>query len=271
MLFESEIKRIYDASPEHEWERLNRHRTELAVTLRALKEHLPPSPAKILDCGGGPGRYAIELARQGYQVTLFDLSDGNIALAKTKATAANVDLAGIHQGTATDLSRYANNTFDAVLLMGPLYHLLENKDRQEAIAEANRVLKPGGILFAAFITRYAPLKWSAANDPEWFFTHQDEAFAILETGKLPPRGISDGEFVAYFAHPAEVKPLIGEQGFWIKNLIGLEGLVSEIEEKVNLLSGDAWNSWVDLNYKLASDPSLHGAAEHLLAIAIKPE
>lgn len=75
----------YDAHPEHEWERLQRHRTEFAVTLRALDTYLPPPPATILDIGGGPGRYAIELARLGYEVTLLDLSQANLALAKDKA------------------------------------------------------------------------------------------------------------------------------------------------------------------------------------------
>jgi ubiquinone/menaquinone biosynthesis C-methylase UbiE len=68
------IRRYTDKRTEQEWERLGRHRTEFAVTIRALAGHLPPPPARVLDCGGGPGRYAIELARRGYDVTLFDLS-----------------------------------------------------------------------------------------------------------------------------------------------------------------------------------------------------
>lgn len=270
MLFESEIKRIYNSKPEFEWERLDRHRTEFAVTLRALDEFLPPAPAKILDCGGGPGRYALELTRLGYEVTLFDLSEGNISLARDKAAKANINLRCIHQGTATDLSRYANNTFDAVLLMGPLYHLLNEADRQQALAEAYRVTKIGGMFFAALITRYAPIKWSAAHDPEWAFTHPDEARTILDTGKLPPRGENEGEFVAYFAHPSEAAPLIEAPGFKIKTILGVEGLVSELEEKINQLTGEAWEYWVELNYKVAADPSLHGAAEHLLVVAVKP-
>ena len=100
------IQALYDRNPEQEWDRMDRHPTEFAVTLRALAEHLPPPPASILDCGGGPGRYAIELAGQGYQVTLFDLSPGNLALAEAKAQEADVTLAGLLQGTAIDLSRF---------------------------------------------------------------------------------------------------------------------------------------------------------------------
>jgi SAM-dependent methyltransferase len=270
MLFESEIKRIYNSRPEYEWERLERHRTEFAVTLRTFSDFLPPIPGKILDCGGGPGRYAIELSKRGYKVQLFDLSEGNLKLAREKAELSNIKLV-CDQGNATDLSRFGNGEFDAVLLMGPLYHLLDEADRHQAINEAYRVLKPGGMFFAAFITRYAPIKYCVVHEPHWPINHPELTEAILETGEFPPRGENDGEFVAYLAHPTEVKPLIESHGFNVKIVLGVEGLVSEIEEKVNELTGEAWDYWVDLNYKVAADPCLHGAAEHLLAVAEKPK
>lgn len=264
------IRTLYDQQPEREWERLERHRTEFALTLRALAEHLPPPPARVLDCGGGPGRYAIELARRGYDVTLFDLSTECLRLAQEKAAQAGVTLAGYEQGTATDLSRFPDDAFDALLLMGPLYHLLEEKDRQQALAEAQRVLKPGGILFAAFISRYAALRWAAAHEPTWPLEHSELAEMILTTGVLPPRGESDAEFIAYFAHSSEVVPLFQNVVFEIVTVLGIEGLVSMVEDGVNALSGEAWDTWVDLNYRIAADPSIHGCVEHLLVVAVKP-
>src|SRR5512139_602399 len=121
------VASYYDQKPEIEWQRMDRHRTEHALTIKTLQFHLPPPPACILDCGGGPGRYAIELARQGYKVTLFDLSAGNLDLGREKAAQAGVSLA-FEQGTALDLSRFAAGEFDAVLLLGPLYHLLTVED-----------------------------------------------------------------------------------------------------------------------------------------------
>ncbi len=167
------VQALYDSTSEREWQRIDRHRTEFAVTLRTLAEHLPPPPARILDCGGGPGRYAIELARQGYEVTLFDLSAGNLALAHAKADEAGVSFTAIAQGTATDLSRYGDASFDVVLLMGPLYHLLEEHERFSAVAEVRRVVRPGGLVFAAFITRYAAHRWAdlstrVSSDPVLF-------------------------------------------------------------------------------------------------------
>ena len=81
------VEAMYDADSEREWQRLVRHRTEFGVTMRALDDYLPSAPAKILDIGGGPGRYAIVLTQQGYEVTLLDLSQNNLTLARQKAAA----------------------------------------------------------------------------------------------------------------------------------------------------------------------------------------
>jgi SAM-dependent methyltransferase len=264
------IEGYYDRQPEYEWERLERHRTEFAVTERALCEHLPPPPATVLDCGGGPGRYALSLAQRGYQVTLFDLSTQNLELARRQAAAVGEVLAGYDQGDATDLSRYAACSFDAVLLMGPLYHLLQLDERRQALSEAYRVLKPGGPLLAAFLTRYAVARYCAAHEPMWPLEEPALWKSVMEAGILEPRGEVSSAFVAYGARPAEVPPLLRDAGFELLSLLGAEGLVSMIEETVNALGGPAWEFWADLNYALAPDTSLHGAVEHLLAVAVKP-
>ena len=264
------VQRMYDLGPQREWERAERHRTEFAVTLRALAEHLPPPPARVLDCGGGPGRYAIELARQGYDVTLFDLSAECLRLARKKAGEAKVTLAAYEHGTATDLSRLPDESFDALLLMGPLYHLLEESERVQALREARRVLKPGGVLFVAFITRQAALRSAAVLEPYWPLEEPDLLELIISAGQLPPGGAQESGFVAYFAHPREVVPLCRGEGFEVRTVLGVEGLVSMIEEQVNALDGPAWQAWVDLNWRVAPDPSLHGGVEHLLVVAHKP-
>ncbi len=82
-----QIEQYYDDSPQREWERLERHRTEFAVASRVLTDTLPAPPASLLDVGGGPGRYALMLAEYGYLVTLLDLSQKNLAFARGKAEA----------------------------------------------------------------------------------------------------------------------------------------------------------------------------------------
>jgi S-adenosylmethionine-dependent methyltransferase len=264
------VQNLYRSTPEREWQRMERHRTEFAVTLRALDAHLPPAPARVLDCGGGPGRYAIALAQRGYEVTLFDLSPELLAMAREKATEAGVTLRGFEQGTATDLSRFADDSFDAVLLMGPLYHLLDERDRKQALAEAYRVVKPGGSVFAAFITRYAAHIDAVARYPAQAYEQAQDYCHIAQTGLLPPRADGAVAFTAYFAHPTDVAPLCCSVGLDVLTVLGVEGVVSGRESLVNALDGPVWDFWLDVNYEVAHDPVIHGGVEHLLAVCHKP-
>jgi S-adenosylmethionine-dependent methyltransferase len=260
------IQALYDSDPEREWQRMDRHRTEFAVTLKALRAHLPAAPARILDCGGGPGRYAIALAQLGYGVTLFDLSPGLLDIAVRQAANAGVCLDAVEQGTATDLSRFPDASFDAVLLMGPLYHLLEESQRVQALRETYRVVKPGGTVFAAFIARYAGHIDAAARYPERAPETPELFSQILKTGLLPPDPDGKPGFVAYFAHPQEVAPLCNQAGLEVEAVLGVEGVVSGHERLINALDGEAWTFWVDVNYDIAQDPSIHGGVEHLLVV-----
>jgi SAM-dependent methyltransferase len=264
------IESYYDQQVEQEWGRLANHRMEFALTLRALAEHLRPPPARLLDCGGGPGRYALELAGWGHEVTLFDLSPLCLQAARQKAAEAGLALAGIEQGTAVDLSRFESGTFDGVLLLGPLYHLLQEDERRRALREVKRVLAPGGLLCAAFITRYAVIRFSAVYDPLWVLEDADRLAMLLDTGVLRGRRSGQPGFLAHYVHPREVAPLVESEGFEMITLLGAEGVLSMIEEKVNELSGAAWDAWVDLNYQVADDPTILGCVGHLLAVARKP-
>ncbi|HYN88979.1 MAG TPA: class I SAM-dependent methyltransferase [Ardenticatenaceae bacterium] len=264
------IEGFYDESTQREWERLEQHRTEFAVTVRALHDFLTPPPARVLDVGGGPGRYAIALAHRGYQVTLVDLSRRNLQAAAEHARVAGAQVENFVHADATDLSFAASSSFDAVLLLGPLYHLLEVEERRAALREAHRVLAPGGTIFAAFITRYAPVRYAAKHDPALIVTRRAELDEFLESGRLRP-GPNGGFGDAYLAHSAEIRPLLADAGFDCLTVVACEGVVSMIEERVNELEGELWDAWVELNYRLGADPSVHGGAEHLLYVGRKPQ
>lgn len=131
----SRVESFYDAYGEREWLRLERHRTEFAVTLRALNAALPPTPARVLDIGAGPGRYSVALAAQGYQVTLVDLSATQLAQARDHAERSAVSLEAVVQADALALPATVVDPYDAVLLFGPLYHLKQmNAGRRSSTA-----------------------------------------------------------------------------------------------------------------------------------------
>jgi S-adenosylmethionine-dependent methyltransferase len=264
------IRQYYDRSPQREWERAERHRTEFAITWKALEAYLPPPPARLLDCGGGPGRYAIALAQRGYAVSLFDLSPESLAFARQRALDTGIALQSYDLGDATDLSCYSDGGFDAVLLMGPLYHLLELEQRQRALQEARRVLRPDGVLFAAFISRFAGHIRAAGRDPLLPVREAEISAAILLTGKLAAREDQPQGFVAYMAHPSDVSPLLWSAGFELLETLSLEGLIGGCEGQVNTLQGEAWETWLAINWQAAHDPSLFGASQHLLAVGRRP-
>lgn len=265
----SKVESFYNNNAEREWERLERHRTEFAVTMRAFEDYLPRPPATILDIGGGPGRYSIALTQQGYSVTLLDFSSGLLEFARDKAAESGVELVGYVHADATDLDEIGADSYDVVLLMGPLYHLLRMAERRDAVSEAYRVLKARGLLFASFISRYAGVRWAAKYGPNWIVDAAQSVEDLLVTGinRPPP----DGGFTdSYFAHPSEIAPLMKNGGFEPVEVLACEGVVSMIEEEINELMGETWEAWVNMNYLLGKDPTVHGAAEHLLCVARKP-
>jgi SAM-dependent methyltransferase len=268
------VEAHYDLHAAREWERLERHRTEFAITCRVLAEFLPSPPGRILDVGGGPGRYAIHLTRLGYRVTLFDLSQRSLDLALEMASREGVYLLPPVHGDAMALpdvigGEATTELYDAVLLMGPLYHLLTAHDRLAAVREAYRVLRPGGLVFAAFITRFAPLRDVAVHSPRWILDHPNRYRLLLDEGQNPAR--DDSAFPdSYFAHADEIAPLMEDGGFREESLFGCEGILGGHEEAVNALEGELWDAWVELNYRLSREPTLRGAADHLLYVGSRP-
>ena len=125
-------------------------------TQSILSRYLPPAPAVIFDVGGGAGIYAFSLAEQGHQVHLFDPVELHLEQARAQAAKSGVALASITRGDARKLE-VPSRSADAVLLLGPLYHLVECADRLQSLREARRILKPGGSVFAAGISRFATL------------------------------------------------------------------------------------------------------------------
>ena len=124
------VREFYDQGAEYEWARLEQHPFEFLLTTWMMDQYIRPGDS-VLDIGGGPGRYSIYFAEKGCAVTLAELSGGNVELAKKKAAEAGVALTA-HAVNCLELEALELGQFDHVFLMGPLYHLLDEKDRVRA-------------------------------------------------------------------------------------------------------------------------------------------
>ncbi|MHB1317832.1 MAG: class I SAM-dependent methyltransferase [Anaerolineae bacterium] len=264
----SDIEQLYSRDPDREHERLERHQLEYDLTWRYLERYLPPT-GDILEIGAATGRYTVELARRGYRVTAVDLSA--VALERCRQHVCEAGLAGRVTYAVAD-ARALNNlreaAYDAVLLMGPLYHLVLEPDRRLALAQAYARLRPGGILASAFISRYGIMGDLMRNVPHWI-EDSDEVSAILDLGR-DPEHYPLGQFRGYFATVEEIAPLHEKQGFRTLTVAAVEPAISADDETYNRLEGVQRRLWLELLDRISTEPSIVGASRHLLYIGRRP-
>ena len=155
-MVDAEILAYYEHGLERDRLASGRQRIEFLRIWDLLERFLPAAPATVVDVGGGAGAYAIPLASAGYQVHLIDPVPLHVEQAAVASRQARTPLAGISAGDARDLPA-ADGSADAVLLLGPLYHLTSREDRLTALREARRVLRPAGITVAKALSRFYPV------------------------------------------------------------------------------------------------------------------
>jgi ubiquinone/menaquinone biosynthesis C-methylase UbiE len=270
------VKAYYASFGEREWERLRNPDDgfmEYAITRKMLSKYLKPK-SRILDIGGGPGRYAMWLAHHHHHVVLADLSPELLAVARVKLSEAGetANVEEIVQADACDLSRWPDNSFDAVLSMGPLYHLIDANDRIKALSELLRVLRSDGVAFVALMPRYAFLRRTLAMPDERRHLLQPEFVAnILEKGEF----INDipGRFTnGYGVRPAEVSPFFEKHGFKTLTLMAAEGIAGNLQRILSELEQNdpaTYQTALDVILSTANDPAILGMASHLLYIGKK--
>jgi S-adenosylmethionine-dependent methyltransferase len=264
----SDIRAFYDKNVEKEHGRLERHPIERDVTWRYLDTYLPPA-GKILDIGAGTGAYTIPLAKRGYSVTAADLSTALIdACEKRVREAALENKVTCIVADARDLSKVTEADFDAVLLMGPLYHLILEEDRKIAVKEAFNRLKPGGIIFSSFISRYGIWGDVMKNLPNYIEKQEDLKF-VLERGRDAELPAWEASFRAYFATVSETIPLHEQQGFKTLVVAGVEPAGIAADETYQGLTDMHRKLWLDLLFNISKEESIVGASCHLLYIGRK--
>ena len=242
------VRKNYDLNAQKEWERLGGFSFEFEIAKRYLKKFMRGKT--VLDIGGGPGRYSVYLAELGYDVTLVDLSEGNVELAKRKFREYGVN-AEAHVCDARDLSALGLGKFDNVLLMGPLYHLSAVSDREKCVTEAKKHLADDGVLFASFITITAGLNYYYDTAPENLI---DEPALDLFDRMAKDETWSGRAFTqATFINSIEVVPFFERLGFEKLALVGQEGLTGPRLTAIESASEKVRQKYLEISLKVCEN------------------
>ncbi len=272
-LVPEELSEFYDRVDEEGRLAVGTGLLEFARTQEILERFLPSPPAVIGDVGGGAGAYALSLARKGYDVHLLDPVPKHIQQAN-RASLKQLDfpLASAKIGDARELD-WQDASMDALLLLGPLYHLPEREDRLKALREASRVTRKGGRIFAAVISRFASLIDGIFHN----FLDDPSFVPIVEQDLIDGQHRNPTENPAYFTstffhHPDDIVSEINEAGLTLEKLLAVEsigGLLTDFEE----LWQDTERRKLLLKFirAIEDEPSLLGASAHIVAVARKQE
>jgi ubiquinone/menaquinone biosynthesis C-methylase UbiE len=265
------VPELYDQDPEGEWLRLVKspyRSLEFSLTMRCLRKHLP-ARGKVLDAGGGPGRYSIELARQRYEVTLLDVSSGVLEAAKVKfeseEAATQGKMAAFVLADIRDLSVFQDGSFDVVLCLGsPLSYVDGLGERHKAVFELARVAKPGGIVAISVVGYLAMLRTVLVR----------VSSQLLDLGRLELMAHGDDlvrGVKMHFFHAEELRTLAEECDLKTLEMVGLQGLSTGLPEATNQAAEDpkVWEAWFRLVEQTASEPAVVDMGEHMLYVGRK--
>ena len=260
----------------------NRLRIDLGLieferTKEIIIENLPQKPSVIYDIGGGYGEYSWWLASLGHNVSLYDISEKNIEMANDMASNyPNLSLQNMEVADAREINQ-PDNSADAILLFGPLYHVVEHEERQIVLKECFRLLKPDGVLFTAAITRYATILWAITTYGIKNDLLNENAFM-----NMVERELKDGQHIknmnskyngmgrSFFHLPDELEKEITFAGFKdvdIRGVIGPTWLIPNIDEQWK--ENKRKENIMKVVRLLEKEKSIMGVSTHLLSIARK--
>lgn len=253
------IKEYYASGlEENRFKQDKAHQVEFLTTTRYIDKYLKEGD-RILEIGAGTGAYSLYYANKGYKVDSVELVESNIDIFKTKIT-DNMDI-NVRQGTALDLSCYEDNTFDMTLVLGPLYHLYTDEDKNKAIEEALRVTKKGGYIYIAYLT----------NDSVIL------SYCLRKHHFVNNEGLYDSNY-KLFDNPKEIFTVFYVDEFdkmmakydieHIKNVM-TDGLSTNMSLYVNDLTDEEFKVWVDYHFSVCERKDLQGYSSHMLYIGKK--
>jgi ubiquinone/menaquinone biosynthesis C-methylase UbiE len=269
--FDPVITDYYDRTPEEARLEQGPFQLEHARTRELIQRFAPPPPGTVVDVGGAAGAYALWLAEAGYSVHLLDAVPRLVAEAQRRSMAARQPLTSCRVGDARVLAM-PDDTADVVLLLGPLYHLTAPEDRARSLREAARVLKPGGWLFAAAISRWASaldgLARDLLGDPRFAAIVQQD---LRDGQHRNPTDRLDYFTTAYFHRPTELADEVVAAGLALTGVYGVEGpgwILPDVPARMADVHGRV--ALLGVARMLETEPAVLGTSAHLLAVARRP-
>lgn len=231
---------------------------EWLTTIHYIEKYLTPG-MKILEIGAGTGKYSHFLAQKGYSVDAIELIEHNIEIFK-QFTTENEPVT-ITQGNALDLSHIANNTYDITLLLGPMYHLYQTEDQLQALSEAIRVTKKGGIIFAAYCNSDMTL-YQCFLKKEMLYRQIDAGKIDLDTFQL----YSEPEDVFQLYRKSDINALMSH--FHVKRLhyVGTDMLSRLIKKTIDEMNEETYALYLHYHFSICEREDLVGATNHMLDI-----
>lgn len=233
---------------------------EFLTTMNYIGKYIKPHD-RVLEIGAGTGRYSHALARQGYKVDAVELIEHNIEIFR-KNTEPNERIT-VSQGNAVELSAFSDNTYDITLLLGPLYHLYTNEDKRQAISEALRVTKSGGIVFAAYVISDGCLL------DEGFHRGNIDVSAYVENGLLDPQTFaakSEPKDLFELVRKEDIDELMSVFPINRLHYVATDGCALLMREAIDAMSADAFEIYMRYHLATCEREDLLGVTSHAVDI-----
>jgi ubiquinone/menaquinone biosynthesis C-methylase UbiE len=228
-------------------------------------------PAKSATSGQVLARYAIELAQRGYGVSLLDVASQLLDKARHAFGVAGLTADAFIEGNARDLSGFPGDSFDAALLLGPLYHIADAAGRLQVLAELKRILKPGGVAIAAYLNTWGLIRTGIADFPNWY-RQADTIRSLLSAPSYSTNDLA-GFTAAYWSTPTDALREIVTVGFEVITYAGAEGFCGGMWPMVAALAErdpEAYKNVVAVAAETCELPQYRDATDHLHVVIRRP-
>ncbi len=233
---------------------------EYITTMKYIHKYLEPG-MKIIEIGAGTGRYSLELAKEGYQVTAIELVERNIEVFKNKIQ--NLDSIQIIQGNAMNLECIADESMDITLSLGPMYHLFSKEHKRKALEEAIRVTKKGGIIMIAYCLNEATvLQYCFGKNSLW----NDYQKGLLSGDFTWTANINDAFALV---RPSDIRSLTIGYPVERIGLVATDGATRYLPDMIESMSDALYQKYIEYHFTICERQDLIGASNHVLDILQK--